>query len=81
MIAVLVINLLLVASALMLSNEWLMLHGYLLYAAQALVMLPYLAWRVFYAHHLFMPSVFALAYYLANLALGGYLVPRDYGLE
>jgi hypothetical protein len=79
MIAVLVVNLLLVACSVVLDNAWLMEHGYLLYAAQALTLLPYLAWRVFYVHHLFMPSVFALAYYLVNLTLGGYLVPRDFG--
>ncbi len=79
MIAILVANLLLVAGSVMLDNGWLVHHGYLLFAAQALTLLPYLAWRVFYVHHLFMPTVFALAYYLANLAIGGYLVPRDYG--
>jgi hypothetical protein len=78
-IAVLVINLLAVALAVVLPNDLLMWHSYTLYGVQLITMIPYLLRRAFFTHNLFIPTIFVIAYYLFNLFLGSYLVPRDIG--
>ncbi len=79
MTLVLLFNLSIVAAALLLPNDWLMYQSYWLYAAQLLTLVPFLLRRAYYTKHLFIPSFFALMYFLVNLTLGGFLVPRDYG--
>ena len=67
--------------AFVMPNDALAVDSYLLYAAQFLLMLPYLLARVGYAKNLFLPTLFAQSYYFANLIFGGYLTPRGYGWD
>jgi hypothetical protein len=78
-IPVLILNLALIGVSIVLPNRWHMYHSCWLYAIQFVTMVPYLTRRAYFAKHLFIPSFFTLVYFLANLALGGFLVPRDYG--
>jgi len=79
MIPVLCLNVLCVVLALMLPNEFLMWNSYLLYGVQTFTLLPYLLWRARQIKDIFLPTFFALTYYLINQTLGSFLVPRDYG--
>jgi len=79
MIAILVVNLLLVGAAILVPNDWLKHDAYWLFLGQALTLVPYLVRRANAARHLFLPSLFSLAYFLVNQVLGSYLVPRYYG--
>jgi hypothetical protein len=64
-----------------LPNEFLMWHSYALYGLQAATMMPYLLRKSACFADLFIPTFLVLAYFLANLTLGSYLVPRDYGWD
>lgn len=79
MIAAVVANLLLVVTALVLPNEVLVWNSWILYGAQTLTIGGYLIARSVAMKNLFIPTTFALAYYLVDLTLGSYLVPRDIG--
>lgn len=58
-----------------------MWHSYALYGLQAVTMMPYLLRKAAFFEDLFIPTFLVLAYFLANLTLGSYLVPRDYGWD
>jgi len=77
--AILVLNLAGVVAAALLPNEFLMWHSYVLYAFQLLTLGGYLLRRTALVEYLFMPTTFALGYFLVNLTLGSYLVPREFG--
>lgn len=79
MIAVLVLNLLAVAVAILMPNDVLKHHSYVFFGVQALTIVPYLVRRAFFAKHLFIPTLFVVCYYLANDVVGSYVVPRYYG--
>ena len=76
---ILAFNALLVAAAIALPNDTLKWNGYLLFGLQLLTLVPYVLRRGRFVAGVFVPSVFTLLYALANLTLGGYLVPRHYG--
>lgn len=61
------------------SNDFLLWNSWMLYLAQGAVIAVALQRRLQYVSDFFMPSLFVLAYSTANLVLGGYLVPRDFG--
>jgi hypothetical protein len=63
----------------LLSNRQLMLDSYLIYGFQFFTLLPCVLARTRWLSDTFLPSTFVLAYFLVNLALGAYLVPRGYG--
>jgi hypothetical protein len=73
------INLGLILVAALSDNETLIYHSYLLYGAQFLSVFAFLLRRTSKVKDLFMPSFFVLFYFLVNLTLGSYLVPRGYG--
>ncbi len=79
MIAVLIVNLVAIGLAIVLPNDVLKWHSYIFYGIQLCTLVPYAARRAFFAKNLFMPTLFALCYYLVNLTFGGFLVPRYYG--
>lgn len=73
------VNLLAVALAVVLSNELLVWHSYVLYGMQFLTMMPYLVRKAQFLKNVFLPSFFVLFYFLVSLTFGSYLVPREYG--
>jgi hypothetical protein len=75
----LLLNLAATLASLLVGNKFLVSQSYLFYAFQLVTMLPYLIYRARLVKNLFMPSFFALMYYLINLTFGGYLLPRGYG--
>jgi len=79
MIFVVVTNLLAIAAACILPNDFLASHSYVLYGVQFLTLVPYLLGAAGEVKNLFMPTIFVLVYFLVNLTLGSWLVPRDYG--
>lgn len=74
-------NLLLAGAATVLPNDVLVWHSWAVYGVQALTLLPYAARRAYYTCNLFQPSLFVLTYFLVNLTLGAWLVPRSYGFN
>jgi len=81
MIFVMLINLLAIASACVLPNQLLAEHSYVLYGIQFFTLIPYLLSKTGELKNLFIPTFFVLVYFLVNLALGSWLVPRDYGWD
>lgn len=79
MILVLCASAFAVALAMALQNDVLAQHSYALYGLQLATMIPYLLRKAVFLKNLFLPSFFVLVYFLLNLTLGSYLVPRDYG--
>ena len=79
MIAILALNLLAVAAAILAPNAVLAQHAYLFFGLQLATLVPHLLGRAFYARNLFLPSLFALTYALVNEAFGSFLVPRHFG--
>jgi hypothetical protein len=61
------------------SNRQLMMDSYWLYGFQLVTLLPCVLARMRWLGDGFLPSTFVLAYFLVNLTLGAYLVPRGYG--
>lgn len=81
MSTILLLNLFLVLLAVILPNDFLIWDSYVLYAAQALTMIPFVLSRTVYVKNLFLPTFFVLVYSLVNLAFGSYLVPRGFGWD
>ena len=77
--AILFLNIIAVILGASLPNDFLMWHSYVLYGFQALTMLPFLVRKAVFVKNLFLPTFFVLFYFLVNLTLGSYLVPRDFG--
>ena len=78
---VLAFNAVLIVAACLLPNEVLALHSYVLYGAQLLTLVPYLLRRGGLGAHVFLPTTFALAYFLVSETLGSIMVPRFYGFQ
>lgn len=76
---VLAINLCATLLVFAVSNDFLIANSYLFYGFQTATLFPYLLKRARYIKNVFMPSLFALIYYLISLTLGSFLVPRNYG--
>lgn len=81
MIPILAFNICLVISACLLPDGFLALHSYLLYGAQLVTLIPYVLRRGGLGAHAFLPTTFALAYFLVSETLGSILVPRFYGFQ
>jgi len=79
LILVIFLNLIAVGLAVVLPNDFLMWHSYTLYGVQIFTILPYLSRKARFSKNLFLPTFFVAIYYLVNLFLGSYLIPRDYG--
>jgi hypothetical protein len=63
----------------LLSNHRLLMYSHVLYACQLITLVPCVLARTRWLSDSFLPSTFALVYFLVNLTLGAYLVPRGYG--
>lgn len=75
---ILVVGLLSAAAALS-GNDFLAEHSYVFYGLELIIFTPLLLRRSRLLAHLFLPSTFALAYWLLSLTFGSYLVPRGFG--
>lgn len=81
MTLILAINAVLVVAGFLLPNDLLALHSYVLYGAQLVTLIPYLLRRGGLGAHVFLPTTFALSYFLVSETLGSIVVPRFYGFE
>ena len=76
---IIVVNVFAACVAVVTPNDFLAFHSYLFYGLQFATLMPYLAIRAKYLKNIFLPTFFILFYFLVNLALGSYLVPREFG--
>jgi hypothetical protein len=73
------VNIIVIIISFFLPNEFLKMDSYILYGIQFFTMIPYLIKKLMYVKNAFLPTFFALFYYLINQFLGSILIPRDYG--
>jgi hypothetical protein len=81
MILVMVINIATIVAGCVLPNEFLAENSFWLYGIQFFTLIPYLLGSAREVKNLFIPTFFVLVYYLVNLTMGSWLVPRDYGWD
>jgi hypothetical protein len=78
---ILILNIGLAAAAFFLSNNFLTYGSFWLYGFQLFTLIPYILKHTRDAKDVFIPTTFALAYYLVSLTMGALLVPRGFGFR
>jgi len=78
---IIILNIILIIPVFILPNEYFVRHSYVFYGIQILLLIPYLIHKTRYVKDLFLPTTFALFYYLANQFLGSIVVPSGYGID